>query len=117
MSKPLSSSTNSQVVNDDTNVEKHLHAATVIPAKGIVSPSVKNKKAGKRSGALNYTEEDTDRLLDIVKNKEPIGAHDWAAVATEKDHYAEKFGVYKRDIESLRMKFDCYPPLNKSNNL
>lgn len=99
MSEPLSSRTDSKVINDDTNLEPYLPAALIIPDTEIVRLWLKTRKTGKRSGAPNYTEEDIDTLLDIMEIKEPVGARDWTAVTTEHNNSAEKSGYYKRDLE------------------
>lgn len=88
---------------------EHASAATVIRNTLGTDPdaSPQNKsKRGKRSGAPNYTDEDMSALLDIVEKIEPIGSNEWAAVSSKFEEYTDENDRPKRDIDSLRMKFD-----------
>lgn len=73
------------------------------------SPSARTtraRKKGRRVGAVNYSADDTEKLLDLVEEVQPMGAQQWAIVANEYAEYAQGEDRPKRDQDSLRNKFD-----------
>lgn len=66
----------------------------------------KKKKKKTRTGSPNYSDEDIEKLLDIVAECEPIGNNDWCLVAARFNEYATDNEKATRDTESVKCKFD-----------
>lgn len=59
-----------------------------------------------RAGALNYSKDDITALLDCVTEVEPLGANQWAIVATKFSAWAQANSRPLCDHDSLKNKFD-----------
>ena len=68
---------------------------------------------GKLSGALNYSDDNVDALLDEVASVEPIGVDNWALVVSDFNEYAIENVRPKCDMESLKRKFDKMANMKK----
>lgn len=58
MFEPLSSRTDSQLVNNDTDLEQYLHAATVKPDAESISPRLRTGKTENYCVAPNYIKQE-----------------------------------------------------------
>lgn len=65
-----------------------------------------NTKKKSRIGYPKYTETDTDKLIDIVEEIEPIGNNEWCRVASMFIEYASENHRPLHDAESVKGKLD-----------
>lgn len=96
----------SQRTNDcfhhDTNFSTQPTIEINTPNTTQISPST----SGRKAGSQNYSDEDLNKLLDIIEEVEPIGSNHWAEVQERYNDYAvDKFRAI-RDQDALRNKYD-----------
>ncbi|KAF8211900.1 hypothetical protein K438DRAFT_1805553 [Mycena galopus ATCC 62051] len=69
-------------------------------------PSRKCRAGGGRpQGSTNFAKDDTNRLLNIVERKLPLGAKAWKAVGVSYNKWAERKGRPVREVKALEAKY------------
>lgn len=86
----------------ETTVDLHTHTGRI--ERQLTVQNGRNTP-GRRQGALNYSEEELTKLLDIVEDHEPLGANMWALV-----HQGYKFWAFaarhpEQDADIVQHKF------------
>ncbi len=61
---------------------------------------------GRQVGASNYTDADVRELLRLIRNHLPVGPKGWEIVCSAFNVYASRCNRPKRDVLSLRSKFN-----------
>ncbi|KAJ7440630.1 hypothetical protein B0H11DRAFT_2352418 [Mycena galericulata] len=62
-------------------------------------------KKGRRKGTPNYNKDDTNKLLDIIEKKRPLGQKGWKSVARSYRKWARSVGRPERDVKGLEGRY------------